>query len=227
MNTANLKEIVLQAEQKALHDLYVKEELQVLFEIKDNIVKFAEKFYFIRYNFYKINFIAGSRCPSNEIYWRGLVHNLMEELGGIETQTHNQLYRNFLQSLQIDNEEELTPTSFSIEFNKKWEDYCFNAPIDEVLAAIGVYEILDIPDYKLLLDLIETSSQGKKIDLLFFKVHSEAEHFEMFEDFISRMIKDGKLNTVNKAIDFVIETQKFMWEGLLLELKQKSQKEIN
>src|SRR5688500_14624709 len=75
-----------------LQQLQVKERLDKLIAAT-GLTSFAGAFYFIRVNFVHHNFVLGARCPTHEVYWGGLAHNLMEEVGGESGPAHNELYR--------------------------------------------------------------------------------------------------------------------------------------
>ena len=176
---------------------------------------FATAFYFVRAHFVKLNFIIGARCPAHELYWAGLAHNLMEELGGGIGPPHNELYRWFMQETGIKDENSLKCPRFAAEFDRAWEDYSRDAPLEEALGAIAVYEILDNPDYRMLCQAMASAGVSKR-GLMFFKVHAKAAHFELFEDYFRHISKEpGGMKSLTKATDFVVQTQRNMWSGLL------------
>ncbi len=176
---------------------------------------FAEAFYFIRVNFVHLNFLLGARCPTHELYWGGLAHNLMEEMGGEHGPAHNELYRWFLQDAGITGEDSLRRPAFAAKFDDEWDDFVQNAPLEEALGAVAVYEILDNPDYQMLLNVMSRAGVSPR-GLAFFQVHAKAAHFELFEDYFRHVSqKPGGMDSLHRANDFVFRTQRDMWAGLL------------
>jgi pyrroloquinoline quinone (PQQ) biosynthesis protein C len=185
------------------------------------IIDFAEYFYFVRVDFCCVNFAVGQRCNNNERLWGGLARNLIEELGGKGGKSHNQLYRDFLACVGAKPEEELECPQFAAEFNSSWRNFAKKAPLMEALSAIAIYEIFDVPDYKLFLDVLERAGVPDK-GLHFFKVHANAHHFEMFEDTITWLMEqEGGEAAFANATEFVFNTQRKMWEGLIECLEAK------
>lgn len=222
MISSDIKSKIVNEELTLLEELNVSSRLETILSSQEGLKLFAEVFYFIRYDFCKLNFIVGSKCPPHEKYWSGLTENLLEELGGGKYPTHNQLYRDFLFEVGHEKESELTPPDFTEHFNNQWENYCTNKTYQEGLAAIGLYEALDIPDYKLLYKAVKNTGLSGHA-LLFFSVHAKAEHFEMFSDVLEEVEADNNA-LVNSSIRFVIETQRFMWSNLLLFLEKSLHK---
>ena len=217
----SLVKTILTEEETILRELELESRLSKLTSTAEGLRKFAEYFYFIRYDFCRLNFIVGERCCHNEFLWSGLAKNLIEELGGKNGISHNQLYRNFLTCAGIASEQELKEPDFAARFNQSWETFCRTSSVAEALSAIAIYEIFDKPDYKLLLNVMKNAGIPKQ-GLIFFQVHSAAEHFEMFEDIISwLMIQDGGEKAFINGRNFVFETQKRMWLDLLESLSNK------
>ena len=145
----------------------------------------------------------------------------MEELGGKSGVSHNQLYRDFLKSIGSKPEAELKCPAFARDFNDRWEEFARNAPLIESLAAIAIYEILDVPDYQMLLELLERAKIPEE-GLIFFRVHANAHHFAMFEDTVAWILtQEGGQEAFDRAQDFVFETQRKMWIGLTECLQSK------
>ena len=220
LSLRSFREDVTKREFDVLGSLDVERRLTNVILRPTGLKKFAEAFYFVRYDFYKLNFMVGSRCPPHEQFWKGLALNLLEELGGREGPTHNQLYRDFLTTVGLGDEQQLREPPFAQGFNREWQMYCANAPLVHALAAIAIYEILDNTDYAMLLRVIRAAGITG-VGARFFRVHAEAEHFEMFEDILSRF-SEGKegASTLQEANQFVIGRQRNMWEGLLSHLEQ-------
>jgi hypothetical protein len=139
----------------------------------------------------------------------------MEELGGSFGPTHNQLYRDVLIEVGIDNEETIPEPKFAQRFNEEWKNYCLCAPLEQALTAIAIYEVLDNPDYRLLLGVIKSGCVGPKAHV-FFDVHAHAQHFELFESFVLKLFtaKEGA-KVLRDAETFVFGMQKSMWRDLL------------
>lgn len=211
----SLKDRVVEMESQVLADLDVEKRLQKVVGTTEGMSLFAEAFYFIRYDFCKLNFIVGAKCPPHEKYWSGLVKNLLEELGGGMFKTHNQLYRDFLLETTGKKENMLAQPKFAQDFNEMWELYCKQNSYKHGLLAIGLYEALDNPDYQLLYTCVKyanVSDLGSK----FFVVHANADHYEMFEDIIEEIDEGEDTKKLEEEVlCFVIETQKYMWESLL------------
>ena len=209
------------SEKALLAALGIERKLKTYLTSRPSLTRFAEAFYFIRVHFVKINFIVGARCPTHELHWGGLAHNLMEELGGDVGPSHNELYRWFLNDAGIADENSLTCPEFAAYFDKKWEDYARNAPLEDALGAIAVYEIFDNPDYQMFLNVMSHSGVSDR-GLIFFKVHAKAAHFELFwEYFRHASNQPGGGKAIQRATDFVLQTQREMWSGLLDHLGSK------
>ncbi len=218
---SSLVEFIVSAEENILSELAVELHLCNTMASEEGLKRFAEAFYFVRYNYCRLNFILGERCGVNEFLWAGLAKNLIEELGGRKGASHNQLYRDFLSCIGANSEEFLRPPLFTYKFNTLWEKFCREAPLLEALSAIAIYEIFDKPDYALLLRVIQKTGIPER-GLRFFKVHANAEHFDMFEDTIYWLSKQERGEEIlNNGINFVLQTQRMMWEELLRSLSEQ------
>jgi pyrroloquinoline quinone (PQQ) biosynthesis protein C len=209
-------------EESLIQDLNLEFHLNQATSSNLGLQSFAKSFYFVRYDFVKLNFILGSRCSNNEILWSGLAKNLYEELGGKSGASHDQLYRDFLTSVGVASEQDMREPAFATEFNTAWENRCRNASIESAVAAIAIYEIFDKPDYQLLLRVMQNAEVNQR-GLRFFQVHAVAEHFEMFEDtFHWLMAQENGKAVFEEATNFVFETQQKMWTGLIESLTSKN-----
>jgi ABC-type amino acid transport substrate-binding protein len=207
---------IMDREKSMIAELGIKDILDSVIN-EGRIVKFSEAFHFIRHEFCRLNFIVGARCPNDERMWAGLAKNLIEELGG----KHNQLYRDFLKCIYARSEEKLECPKFAQEFNDTWKNFAHTAPLNEALSAIAIYEIFDIPDYRLFLEVLEQAKVPES-GLTFFRVHANAHHFEMFEDTVEWILQqEGGQEAFDKATEFVFETQRKMWIGLTECLQSK------
>jgi pyrroloquinoline quinone (PQQ) biosynthesis protein C len=221
MNIHSLVDQIKTAEESIINQLNLNIILSEHTKNFQKIIDFAECFYFVRVDFCCVNFAVGERCHNNEHLWGGIARNLIEELGGKGGKSHNQLYRDFLASVSARPEEEIECPQFAAEFNSSWRDFAKKAPLVEALSAIAIYEIFDVPDYKLFLDVLERAGVPDK-GLHFFKVHANAHHFEMFEDTITWVMEqEGGQEAFDKATEFVFETQRKMWIGLTECLQSK------
>lgn len=221
LGSEDVARIALNDERLLLERLDVKRKLERIVSSPRGCAAFATNFYFVRYNFYKLNFIIGSRSSPDENYWSGLVHNLYEELGGVHGKSHNELYREFLREVGVSSELDLTEPAFAVTFNRNWEDHCITAPFIEALTAIAIYELLDQPDYKLLLDVMQGAGISQN-GLRFFQVHACAQHFELFEETVVRLLtNEDQQIAISRACSFVNSSQKQMWSGLLAQLENR------
>jgi hypothetical protein len=60
-----------------------------------------------------------------------------------------------------------------------------------------------------------------KRGLRFFNVHAQAQHFNLFKDVVSWLKKQERgEEAITNAIDFVLNTQRMMWTGLLNSLRE-------
>ncbi|MEL6159893.1 MAG: iron-containing redox enzyme family protein [Cyanobacteria bacterium J06627_32] len=218
VTTMSAEELVAEIatkEKTVLKELALQERLKEAVATENGIIKFAEAFYSVRYDFCRLNFIVGERCCNNEVLWSGIAKNLYEELGGKSGLSHNQLYRNFLSCVGARQEGSFQDPEFARRFNLSWEVFCRQSSIEEALLAIAIYEIFDVPDYQLLLEVMDDRKVPKK-GLTFFKVHAVSEHFSMFEDTVAWLKKqEGGEKAFVKAKNFVFQTQTRMWKELL------------
>lgn len=216
-----LLEDIINQEKSTLKNLNVEQQLIDITSRENGLKQFAEIFYFVRYDFCHLNFILGERCCPNEFLWAGLAKNLYEELGGKSGQSHNQLYRDFLTAVGSQESMLKTEPAFARQFNQTWETHCRQAPLEEALCAIAIYEAFDIPDYQLLLRVMKGANVSQR-GLLFFQVHAVANHFEMFEDIVSWLRnQEGGESIFNRAREFVFETHTEMLRGLVASLKNQ------
>ena len=116
---------------------------------------------------------------------------------------------------------ELCEPEFAARFNAAWLAYCSHAPLEQALAAIGVYEIFDNPDYRMLMSVVHSAGVSGKT-LRFFAVHAGARHFALFETLVARMLANGQAHAIADASSFVLRTQEAMWSDLLTFLEAKS-----
>jgi hypothetical protein len=223
LNSLNLiVESIINEEKSVLAELDLENYLSREVQDPEKLKQFAQIFYFVRYDFCRLNFILGERCGTNEFLWAGLARNLYEELGGKSGDSHNKLYQDFLASIGCDPEESLPRPEFTHQFNLTLENYCRNAPLSEALSAIAIYEIFDIPDYQVLLRVMKKAGVSQQ-GLRFFQVHAVANHFELFEDILPWLKEqEGGEAAFARAKDVVFQTQTQMWRGLMVHLQELS-----
>lgn len=220
---SNLVEEIIAEEEAILNELDIENSLCRVVTASEGLKQFATVFYFVRCDFPTLNFIVGERCGVNEFLWSGLARNLIEELGDKNTLSHNQLYRDFLSCVGASSKGLVNEPLFSAQFNETWKKFCREAPLEDALSAIAVYEIFDQPDYKLFLRTMQKAGVTEA-GLRFFEVHAAAEHFGMFEDIVSWLREQpGGTEAFARGKDFVIQTQKKMWIGLMESLQEQYQ----
>ncbi|HEX3556376.1 MAG TPA: iron-containing redox enzyme family protein [Thermoanaerobaculia bacterium] len=205
-----------------LNALCVEDRLKQLASSPAGLRRLISTFYFVRYDFCRMNFIVGSRCASeDEGLYQGIVTNLYEEMGGARGPSHNELYRQVLRFVGVNDEKTLKEPEFARNFNRNWEQFCSGAPKDEALLGIGIYEILDNPDYRLLLRVAKHGGISGSA-LRFFAVHAGAQHFDLFGSLVQRFIGAGGGATITSAALFVLKTQARMWSDLLSFLEERA-----
>jgi hypothetical protein len=218
-NLSDLVAEIIAEEEFILGELKIMDVLRTIVSSCGGKKRFAETFYFVRAEFPTVNFIVGERCGNNEFLWSSLVRNLVEELGDGTKESHNNLYRNFLNCVDSSPESMKSEPEFAADFNRSWKTFCREAPLLEALSAIAVYEIFDQPDYKLFLNVLEDAGIPE-VGLIFFRVHAFAEHFEMFEDFVFWLRNQpGGDESFENGKKFVIQTQRRMLSGLANDLQ--------
>lgn len=221
MDLEQLRTKVLSRELAILSSNKVVDRLRGACSTRTGLQVFANEFYPIRYSFVQLAFAVGARAPMHESYWYGLAKNLFEEGGEDDKIAHNELYRRFISSIGLDPNMKVPETALSRSFNKTWFDFVSHAPLEQAIAAIAVYEIIDSPDYSALYEALRGLSPS--YDLQFFRIHSVAEHFSMFESFFSKYLsKQGNsLEDFIPVADFVLNNQESMWVELLSSIEQK------
>jgi hypothetical protein len=206
------------AELQILGDLAVTAKLARRCHDERGLRAFAEAFFFVRCDFVRINFVVGARCSRLEGEWGGLARNLYEELGGGRTKPHNELYREFLASTGAGLEADLVEPDFAGRFNDAWLEFAGGAPLRIALLGVAAYEVLDGPDYSALYSALSLSRPSSA--LTFFRIHAEANHFELFHDLLAQgtQSEEDIENDFEVAARFVLTWQKFMWTNLLQHL---------
>lgn len=175
---------------------------------------FARVFYHARGHFQDFIWYIGNHANDAETK-KIILKNIAEELN-FSARSHEQLYLDFAQSLNVDISddflEEKFYTPYVKEFNYGQIKWLHQHDADERFAALAAYEKLDNIDYKYLLDLAEAlgvSKEGKR----FFKVHTLVEHFQPT---VSKLESIYKLSPekVIKAFEFIGNHQLELWKNL-------------
>lgn len=213
MNLRELEASVTASETEVFEKLDLEARLGRCLREPGGVGRFGEAFYFIRVEFVQLNFLVGARVePAREELWRGLVRSLCEELGANGHHSHNALYRRFLAAAGAAGPTAEAAPDFARRFNDGWRRLAVTGSLEDALAALAVYEILDDPDYALLHRVLRPVGLTDA-DLEFFSVHASARHFDLFSD--SPLVAAGSPSLLNRAADFVLQSQEQMWRGLL------------
>ncbi len=175
---------------------------------------FCKVFYHARGHFTDFLWHMGNVAP--DIKAKNLVlYNYAEEFGG-HAPSHEQLYFYFSQELGLVNSEEVTDEQYYLpflkDFNKAHLRWLGSHGWDGCLAAYSAYERLDNLDYANLLILTKNMGVGKK-GMIFFKVHSQVEHFESTMELLNESWKRNEAE-VRESFDFIASHQKNMWKTL-------------
>ncbi|MEM1312445.1 MAG: iron-containing redox enzyme family protein [Patescibacteria group bacterium] len=176
--------------------------------------KFVLAFYHARGHFYKFLWILGCFALNNN-YKEVVVNNLEEEFGG-RASSHEQLYLDFSKNFGVDILSEILSESnypdFLKEFNRGHISWLLKHNWTEKWSAFAAYESLDNSDYRNLLKLLENLNPKVK-DLRFFKVHSNANHFESTSKYLSELW-ELDAQSVENGFDFILPHQLNMWSEL-------------
>ena len=171
---------------------------------------FVKLLYHARGHFSDFLWYMGNVAPSKKE--KDLVlHNFSEEFGG-HAPSHEQLYFYFAKELGVSPEILMSDDfylGFLKEFNKGHLDWLRSNGWEGCLAAYSAYERLDNLDYKNLLTIAQNMKLTTK-GLVFFKVHYEAEHFDVTESAINAIWETHKPQVI-ASFDFIANHQIAMW----------------
>ena len=118
----------------------------------------------------------------------------------------------------------MIPPEFAKQFDDRWTKFVQNETPLRALLALGVYELLDGPDYTFLYREIKATGLVGSAGLEFFKVHAEVRHFDLFEEVLGDIFADEKMaNELAIATQFVLATQEDMWRSLARHLTSELQ----
>jgi pyrroloquinoline quinone (PQQ) biosynthesis protein C len=171
---------------------------------KEQKIYFAKVFYHLfRMSIQDILWFMGNYAPDKRAK-DIIVENIKEELGGNGI-SHEHLYLDFAKSVGADlsNEyiEEETYPEFARNFNKGIRKWFQSHDWDNCISTFAAYERLDNIEYNAFLNLAETFGVSEK-DLIFFKVHCQAKHFEHVSEVLVAVWEQNP-NKVKEAFTFV------------------------
>jgi len=182
---------------------------------KEQQIYFTKVFYHLfRMSIQDILWFMGNYAPD----WRSkeiIVENIKEELGG-NGRSHEQLYIDFAESLGVDliheYVEEETYPKFARNFNKCIRKWFQANEWDTCISTFAAYERMDNFDYNALLSLAKTFDVSENT-LIFFKVHSQAKHFEQVSE-VLLPVWEKKPNKVKEAFTFAANQEIEMFQNL-------------
>ena len=174
---------------------------------------FCKVFYHARGHLSDFLWYMGNVAPNVESK-ELILYNYREEFGGYSP-SHETLYFYFTQDMGVSSPEEVTDPVYYLPFLKKFnEDHVIflkNNTWESCIGAYAAYERLDNLDYVNFLVLaknLQSSSKG----LLFFKVHSEVEHFTATTKLLVKAWRKNE-DQVKQAFHFIAEHQSAMWKN--------------
>ena len=203
------KQYQIQAKQIALFN-----EERALSWTSEQKKKFALYFYHLRGHFHDFMWYLGNHANDKET--KDIVlKNFAEELNG-SAKSHEQMYFMFAESVGINVADEFVYEEnylpFAKEFNHGHIKWLHEHSPEERLGAFAAYERLDNLDYLNLLELVKSLGVSKP-GQIFFKVHSQVEHFTP----TVAKLKDIWLASpqlVIEAFSFIGNHQLSMWRSL-------------
>jgi thiol-disulfide isomerase/thioredoxin len=171
---------------------------------KEQQIYFVKVFYHLfRMSIQDLLWFMANHAPdrrSKEI----ILENIKEELGG-NGRSHELLYVDFAESIGADlsNEyiEEQTYPEFAKNYNKGSKKWLLERDWDSRISAFSALERLDNMEYSALLSLAESFVTNEK-ELIFFKVHAQAQHFEQVSEALLTVWEKNP-NKVKEAFTFV------------------------
>lgn len=175
---------------------------------------FCKIFYHARGHLSDFLWYMGNIAP--DIKSKQLVlYNYKEEFGGYSP-SHEQLYFFFTQDMGVASPNEVTDPEYYLPFLKEFNEGHLNwlksNTWDGCLGAYSAYERLDNLDYVNFLALATNLGTSKK-GLIFFKVHSEVEHFTATTELLNESWKRNE-ETIKKSFEFISMHQQVMWRKL-------------
>jgi Iron-containing redox enzyme len=181
---------------------------------KLQIEKFVTCFFHLRGHFYKFLWVLGTSSVVDSDSKKIVLANYAGELG-IKSKSHDRLYQDFANSLGIDLGLELLQekyyTGFAKEYNQSHIEFLLTNSPEACWGLFSAYELLDNVDYTNLYNLTQKFTDVE--NLVFFKEHMSATHFQSTFDVLDRFYKTHH-EDVLKGFDFVMQSQLQMWRNL-------------
>lgn len=177
-------------------------------------IYFAKTFYHARGHFHEFLWLLGN-FADDKVTKEIVLKNIAEEFNS-SSQSHEQMYIHFAESVGADLEEEIIDgvsyLPFLKEFNKGHLKWLKTHDETSRFAAFSAYEHLDNVDYMSLWKLAKSLGISNK-GLMFFKVHMHANHFKITEDKLSELWAWDS-EKVRNAYSFIAQHQINMWKEL-------------
>lgn len=183
---------------------------------------FVLRFYHARGHYDRLLFQLASKLtmPSHKSV---VIENILEEFGG-PYDSHETLFRRFLESAGFSGDEILAElieewhyTPAIRAFNTAHLRYVLTQNDLGAFAFFAAYEALDNVDYPLLERTMRTWFPGG--DLKFFRVHSQAAHFDQTRSpLLAAWHRLKSVEPIVEAFDFVAATQLEMWRAITRDL---------
>ena len=143
-----------------------------------------------------------------------VLYNFSEEFGG-NSPSHEELYFYFAKDMGL-SPKEVTDEKYCLDFfkvyNKAQLDWLKSQDWDHCISAFSAYERLDNIDYANLHVLAKNLGASNR-GLIFFKTHSEVEHFSATVQVLNEVWSCNP-EAVKKAFAFISELQSEMWENV-------------
>lgn len=188
---------------------------------------FCKVFYHLRGHFHDFLWLMGNFAPSLDAK-NIFLKNIGEEFGE-NRHSHEQLYFDFANALQVDILQELITeshyTEFARTFNKGHIKWLLQHTWNQKLSAFAAYERLDNIDYPQLFGLADSFSLSKKA-LLFFEVHTKVEHYDAAKNLLSQIWTDEP-ESIIEGFTFIYSHQAKMWEDLFIAVEAMKQASVN
>ncbi len=189
---------------------------------KEKKQDFVKLLYHVRGHFSDFLWCIGNKAPN--IKSKNIIlYNYAEEFGG-NFCSHEQLYFYFAEAMGISSPKDVIDKKYYKPFLKKFNqghlDWLKTNAWNGCLGAYAAYERLDNLDYVNLLYVAEKMGASNK-GLIFFKVHSKAEHFDSTIDLLAESWLEDE-ETVNASFQFIAEHQVNMWKKVSNELLSHS-----
>lgn len=181
---------------------------------------FARMFYHARGHFYKFLWYIGSRSSEQETKEK-IIENIKEEFSETN-KSHDLLYLDFAKNLGVNLDKEIYEENFYRpflrEFDKNHIKWIVEAKSEaSLMALLSAYERLDNIDYANLLRLAKSIGVSDNNALLFFVIHSNANHFDRLFSMLESIWEIYKEDVI-ESFNFIYENQLKMWISLSNEI---------